>query len=280
MKKLATVFLLLNVLLASCSDDDNRPTPDAAQPGKPYTVSGTVKDGSGNPISNARIRIENPNGNNIHYTTTSNNAGQYSITVSAIGGYKIYAWKEATTENATYQVRLGMESNSDYDAFNVPASGVTKNFVWKLNGRIPDRVVSNENGSGYFGGTVKFINYNSFSDQMAPGTEVTITLTPAAGAKFLDGTSAAGRTVEKRFTIVDGVGQAYYINDIPATQYTITATCRKDGSNKLVYIGAGNPDAFTPNAEYYFRPESGSGSYESGLGSPNEHYFYMRMMSN
>lgn len=50
--------------------------------------------------------------------------------------------------------------------------------------------------------------------------------------------------------------------------------------NKLVYIGAGNPDVFTPNADYCFRAESGSGSYENGLGSPNEHYFYIRQMSN
>lgn len=280
MKQVATAFLLLSVFLTSCSEDDSRIEPIANQPGKPYTISGTVKDGSGNPVKNARIRIENPNGNNIHYTTTSNDAGQYSITVSAIGGYKMYAWKEATMENATYQVRLGMENVSDYDAFNVPASGITKNFLWKLSGRIPDRVVSNENGSGYFGGTIKFINFNSLTDQIPPGTEVIVTLTPVAGAQFLDGTSAAGRTVEKRFTIVDGVGQAYYINDIPATKYTITATSRKDGVNKMVYIGNGNPDVFMPNAEYYFRPESGSGSYESGLGSPNEHYFYIRTVSN
>lgn len=280
MKHLATAFLLLGAFLTSCSEDDSRVETANVPQGKPYTVSGTVKDANGNPVKSARIRIENPNGNNIHYNTTSDDAGRYSVTVSAIGGYKIYAWKEIATDDGTYQARLGMPNDSDYDAFSVPANGATKNFVWKLSGRIPDRVVSNENGSGYFGGSIKFINYNSFEDEMPAGTEVTITLTPVTGATFLDGTPAAGRIVEKKFTIVGGVGQAYYINDIAATRYTITATSKKDGITKPVYIGDGNPDVFMPNAEYYFRPEGGSGSYESGLGSPNEHYFYVRKMSN
>jgi len=275
MKQLITLFLL-NLLLVSCSGDDNDLESNSVQPAKPYTITGTIKDGTGNPVKAVRIRIENPNGNNIHYTTTSDDAGKYSVTVSAIGGYKMYAWKEVTIENNIYQVRLGMEKESDYDAFSVPASGVTKNFVWKLSGRIPDRTVSNENGSGYFGGTIKFINYNSITAEMLPGTEVTITLAPVAGAKFLDGTAALGKTLQKKFTIIDGVGQAYYINDIPATKYKITATSLKDGISKTVHISAGNPDVFTADSEYFFRPESGSGSYESGLGSPNEHYLYIK----
>ncbi len=280
MKQLTTttIFLLflflLNAFLSSCSGEETRSESEDVV-GKPYTINGIVKDTSGNPVKNARIRIENPNGNNIHYTTTSDESGKYSVTVSAIGGYKMYAWKESTMENAVYQVRLGMEKDSDYDAFSVPASGVTKNFVWKLSGKIPDRVVSTENGTGYFGGTIKFINYNSLSDQMPAGTEVTIKLTPITGAKFLDGTSASGKIVEKKFTITDGVGQAYYINDIPATKYKITASSLKNGVTKTVNIGTGNPDVFSSEAEYYFRSEGGSGSYESGLGSPNEHYFYI-----
>lgn len=270
MKKLFINILAL--LSLSCTDNDGNP----GEPGgTAYAISGIVKDASGKPLKGARIRVENPNGNNIHYTTTSDDAGRYSIGVSAIGGYKIYAWKETEFEDYIYQVRLGMEKDSDYDAFNVPPGGVTKNFAWKLNGRIPDRVASKENGSGYFGGTLKFINYNSFTDEMPAGTEVTITLTPVAGARFLDGTSAAGKTVEKKFTIASGVGQAYYINDIPATKYKITAYARRNGATRPVHIGSGSPDEFYADAEYYFKPEGGSGSYENGLVSPNEYYFYL-----
>ncbi|AYQ33456.1 carboxypeptidase-like regulatory domain-containing protein [Runella sp. SP2] len=266
----ALFFLLAGLLVMSC--EVTPMNPDNAQP---YTISGTVKDAAGNPIRGARIRVENPNGNNIHYTATTNEAGKYSVTVSAIGGYKIYAWKESVFEDQLYQIRLGMEKESDYDAFNVPASGTTKDFVWKLSGRIPDRVASKENGTGYFGGTIKFINYNAFTDEMPAGTEVSVLFTPVAEAKYLDGTSAVGKTIERKFTIASGVGQAYYLNDIPATKYKITVSSLKNGVKKAVHVASGSSDEFLPSAEYYFKPEGGSGSYENGLISPNEYYYYL-----
>lgn len=262
---------LVACFLISCKKNNgNTDVP----PADLYTVSGAITDASGKPVSGARVRAENSTGNNIHITGTSDAEGKYSLKLSAIGGWKIYAWKEVTFESQTYQVRLGMEKDSDYDAFSV-TSGIKRNFVWKLNGRIPDRTVSKENGTGFFGGTVKFINYNSLVDVMPPGTEVTIRFTPAEGAKYLDGSSAAGKTVERKFGITDGVGQAYYINDIPATNYVITATSTLNGTYMPVYLGGGTPDEFYEGFEYTFQPEAGSGSYESGLGSPNEYSFYI-----
>lgn len=266
----AFFFFFAGLLLMSC--EVTPMNPDNAQP---YTISGTVKDAAGNPIRGARIRVENPNGNNIHYTATTNEAGKYSVTVSAIGGYKIYAWKESVFEDQVYQIRLGMANESDYDAFNVPASGTTKDFVWKLSGRIPDRVASKENGTGYFGGTIKFINYNAFTDEMPAGTEVSVLFTPVAEAKYLDGTSAVGKTIERKFTIASGVGQAYYLNDIPATKYKITISSLRNGVKKAVHVASGSSDEFLASAEYYFKPEGGSGSYENGLISPNEYYYYL-----
>lgn len=266
----AFFFLLAGLLVMSCEV-----TPMNPNNAQPYTISGTVKDASGNPLRGARIRVENPNGNNIHYTATTNEAGKYSVTVSAIGGYKIYAWKESVFEDQLYQIRLGMEKESDYDAFNVPASGTTKDFVWKLSGRIPDRVASKENGTGYFGGTIKFINYNAFTDEMPAGTEVSVLFTPVAEAKYLDGTSAVGKTIERKFTIASGVGQAYYLNDIPATKYKITVSSLKNGVKKAVHVASGSSDEFLASMEYYFKPEGGSGSYENGLISPNEYYYYL-----
>lgn len=257
-----------------CTKEGGATDPGEPEP-KAYTIRGTVKDAAGNPVKSARIRVENPNGNNIHYNTTSDAEGKYTVTVSAIGGYHIYAWKEIAFETELYQVRLAMEKEADYDAFNVPSGGVIKNFIWKLDGRIPDRIVSKENGTGYFGGTIKFINFNSITDQIPAGAEIIIKLTPVPNAKFLDGTSAAGKIIEKKFTIRDGVGQAYYVNDIPATKYRITASCVLNSMVKTVDIGSGNPDEFTLSTEYYFKSEGGAGSYESGLGSPNEYAFYI-----
>lgn len=280
MKQISMPSLFLGAwLLLSCSKKGTTHQPGSSDPGntptKAYTISGTIKNAAGQPVKAARIRIENPNGNNIHYTTTSNDQGKYSVTVSAIGGYKIYAWKETEKEGQVYQVRLGMEKETDYDAFSVPPSGVVKNFVWQLSGRIPDRTISKENGTGYFGGSIKFINYNAVTEAMPAGTEITITLTPVTPATFLDGSDAGGKVIEKKFTIADGVGQAYYINDIPATRYRITATSLRNGVKKELRIGSGSPDELKNTAEYYFRSEGGSGSYENGLLSPNEYYFYL-----
>lgn len=275
------LLLLLPVILglfSFCSKKNSSSGdggPGDPPPVKPNTVSGIVLDASGNPVAGARIRAENPTGDNIHLTATSGADGKYSLQLTSIGGWKIYAWKEVELGDNIYQVRLGMENQTDYDAFT-PTKGVLRNFVWKLSGRIPDRTVSKENGTGYFGGTIKFINYNSLVDEMPPGTEVTIHLTPAEGAVYLDGSSAAGKTVIKTFTIVSGVGQAYYINDIPATKYVIRVTSKLNGTEMTSYISGGNPDEFFEGFEYTFQPEPGSsGSYESGLGSPNEYPFYI-----
>lgn len=273
MKRIITssLFVVILALFSFCSKKDKA---GDAPPTAPNTVSGIVLDASGKPVSGARIRAENPTGDNIHLNATSGSDGKYTIQLTSIGGWKIYAWKEVEFEGNTYQVRLGMEKEADYDAFT-PSNGVIRNFVWKLDGRIPDRTVSKENGTGYFGGTVKFINYNSIIDVMPPGTDVTVKFTPAEGARYLDGSSAEGKIITRTFKIHGEVGQAYYVNDIPATKYIITATSKLNGANLSVYIGGGNPDEFFEGFEYTFQPEGGSGSYESGLGSPNEYAFYI-----
>ncbi|MGN6416799.1 MAG: carboxypeptidase-like regulatory domain-containing protein [Pseudobacter sp.] len=274
MKRTSLIILLALVtgLLSFCGkkDKDNTSTDSA-----PYTISGTITDATGKPVAGARIRAENPTGNNIHITGTSGADGKYSIRLTSIGGWKIYAWKEVEMEGNIYQVRLGMENDSDYDAFTPSTKGLTRNFVWRLSGRIPDRTPSKENGTGWFGGSIKIINYNSLVDIMPPGTEVTVTFKPVAGAKYLDGSPAAGKVITKTLTIKDGVGQAYYINDIPATKYIISVASKYNGRALNTYIGYSNPDNFYEGFEFMFPTEGGSGTYESGLGSPNEQSFYM-----
>lgn len=274
MKKAALhLFMATGILLSIACTKEKTKTEEP--PLSTYAISGTVKDGTGKPVAGARIRVENPTGNNIHYNTTSNAEGKYSVKVSAIGGYTVFAWKEVEAGSEVYQLRMGMEKDADYDAFNVPPAGVTKNFEWKLSGRIPDRVVSKENGTGYFGGTIKFVNFSSLADQMPAGTQVTVKFTPETNARYLDGSSATGKSIERKITIVDGVGQAYYINDIPATNYILTASVIVNGAVKPVFIGSGNPDQFAFSAEHFFKAEGGSGTKESGLGSPNEYSYYL-----
>jgi hypothetical protein len=82
-----------------------------------------------------------------------------------------------------------MKNDADYSDFAPEDKTVVKDFVWKLDGRIPDRSASADYGMGYFGASLYFVNLNN-GLKMPAGTKVTVTLTPEAGATYLDGTPA------------------------------------------------------------------------------------------
>lgn len=262
-------------LLLSCSRKSDSNNPDNGGDGEPtanYVVKGKVTDQAGNPVAGARIRAENSVGANMHIDGFSKADGTYSLQLSSIGGWEIFAWKEVEIEGETYILRMGMPSDEDYQAFAPKASGTVKNFVWKLSGRIPDRTVSKENGMGHFGGTIKFVNFSAVTPEIPANTEITVTFTPAAGATYPDGSNAAGKIVTQSFRIAAGVGQVYYINDLPLTRYVITAKA----GNKVVKLGANDYDNFA-NSQEYLMPSARQQSKESGLGSPNEFRFNLSM---
>ena len=238
------------------------------------TVSGIALDAQGKPLAGVKVRAENPTGDNIHIDGTTGTDGRYKLKLSSIGGWKIYAWKEVEYQDKVYHLRLAMKTDADYDAFSTDDKAVVKDFVWKLNGRIPDRPASYENGSGYFGASLRLVNYNSLVAAMPAGTKVTVTLTPVSGAQYLDG-SPATTPVVKTFTIQNG-NSNYYMGDVPVTEYRITAQSLFNGTTKQVFIGANSSSNLTAWVEFYFDPAaSSSGSYESGLNSPNDFPFYM-----
>src|SRR6476620_9434566 len=159
-------------------------------------VTGVVLDTKGKPIVGAKIRAENPTGYNIHVDGTTDANGKYTLKLTSIGGWVIYAWKTVTTEDGDiYYLRMAGEKESDYAAFAPGKTPVVRNFRWKLSGAIPDRSQARDFSSGYFGGSLRFVNTYSNEEggnptEMAEGTTVTITLTPVSGAKYLDGTTA------------------------------------------------------------------------------------------
>jgi hypothetical protein len=193
------------------------------------------------------------------------------LKLSSIGGWKIYAWKEVTYKDTVFSLRMGMENDVDYDAFATDDKAVVKNFVWKLSGRIPDRPASFENESGYFGATLRFINTSGVRPNMPAGTKVTITLTPVAGAKYLDGTAASGSIV-KTFTMESGTSH-YYLGDIKVTNYHVTAQSEYNGVTKKVYLGTYSD--LREWLEFDFLPAAGSGSYENGIKTSGDTPFYM-----
>ena len=270
------MLALIGAITASCAscakssdDKDSGGSTSAAN-----VVTGIAVDGQGKPLAGVKVRAENPNGNNIHVVGTTDNEGRYRLKLTSVGGWKIYAWKEVQYENQTYHLRLAMPNATDYDAFSTEDKTITRNFVWKLNGRIPDRPASAENGWGYFGASLRLVNFNTVVPEMPAGTKLTVTLTPVPGAKYLDGSNATTAIV-KTFTIQNNSAN-YYMSDVPVTTYRITAQAEQGGVSKKVYIGAGNSSDLLEWVEFYFDGEGlSAGSYESGLKSPNDDPFYL-----
>lgn len=242
----------------------------------PFTVTGTVVDTKGAPIAGAIIRAENPTGNNIHVDGKTDAKGKYTLKLTSIGGWVIYAWKTVVTEDGdTYHLRMAGATDADYEAFTPGAQPIIRNFKWKLSGPIPDRPQAADFSSGYFGGSLTFVNTSidnnsGASAEMPEGTMVTVTLTPVAGAKYLDGTPATA-VITKTFKIKVRVpsNPNFSIGDIPVAQYTVTA---RTNTGKVIWLGRNKIDAseHTAQADVFFYPPpaltNSSGSYESGIG--------------
>lgn len=269
--------LLLGIGFSSCSKSSAK-EPSGGGTNEANVVTGIAVDAQGRPLAGVKVRAENPTGNNIHIDGTTGADGRYKLKLTSIGGWKIYAWKEVTYQDQVYHLRLGMKTDQDYDAFATEGKTLVRDFVWKLSGRIPDRSASFENGWGYFGASLRLVNYNDVVPEMPAGAKLTVTLTPVNGAKYLDG-SAATTPVVKAITIQNGKPN-YYMGDVPVTTYRITAQCEVNGVTKKVFIGASSASNLTEWIEFYFDPSgSSSGSYESGLQSPNDFPFYLGRQS-
>ena len=272
--RLCAFVLALAIVFSSCEKDPVPPGSGGGDTSEANTVSGIAVDEQGKPLPGVKVRAENPSGDNIHVDGTTGADGKYKLKLSHIGGWKIYAWKEVEYKGKTYHLRLGMKNHAEYDAFSTDGKAVVKDFVWKLKGRIPDRPASYENGWGYFGGSLRFVNFNALVPDMAAGTKVTITLTPVNGARYLDG-SRATTPVVFSFTIQNGKTN-YYIGDIPVTEYRMSAESVLNGVTRQVYIGGNSTTRLYEWLEFDFDPAPLSvGSYENGLKSPSDFPFYL-----
>jgi hypothetical protein len=237
-------------------------------------VSGVVLDTHGQPIANAKIRAENTALTTDAYVEGKTDAnGHYSLPLSVLGGWKVFAWKDVTdADGQVYHLRMAGATDADYEPFAPGKSTVVRNFKWKLSGIIPDRSQAADYAMGYFGASLHFVNAHYNDDESKPtempaGTKVTVALTPVDDATYLDGTPAT-QVITKTFTIVERVPRDvnFYIGDIPVAKYTVTAQTQ-DG--RPVYLGRNkfNYSDHTSQSEAIFFPEGlSSGSYESGVG--------------
>jgi hypothetical protein len=239
-------------------------------------VTGTVVDTHGKPMAGVKVRADNDALYGSAEVTTDAK-GRYKLPKLEVGGWKIYAWKEVTYKGKTYHLRMGMPKTTDYDAFSPGKEGAEKNFKWQLSGIIPDRPRSEQSSSGYFGGSLRFTNMDADLNSLPAGTEVSVTLTPVAGAKLFD--DSTPKTIQKSFTIEAGYGYNYWVKDIPQCEYRITAESTKDGVKKPISLSTNIQTGFGPAIEnFYFKPGLGSsGDYENGLLGPEDTPFYMKL---
>lgn len=272
--QLGTFCLAMALAATSCKKTGSNNGGTNPDPGTPNTVKGQVVNPQGQPMSGVKVRAVNATGYNIFAEGYTDANGKYSIPISSIGGWTIMAWKDVDYKGKTYHLRLGMKNDADYNAFATNGSSLTRDFVWKLTGRIIDRGADPVNGTGYFGGCMRFVNDNGVVAAMAAGTKVTVTLMPTATAKYLDGTTATNPIV-KTFTMTAGTSN-YYITDVPVTEYRISIESELNGVKKEVYVSGNEYSRLYQWIEFDFDPAGGSsGSYESGIMTPNTTPFYM-----
>lgn len=273
---LHSLFLASTLFFFSCTEEEVNLNDDEGASREPYTVTGTVVDTQGKPLAGVKVRADNDALYGSAEVTTDAN-GKYVLPKLEIGGWKIYAWKEVTYKGKIYHLRMGMTDATDYDAFSPGEKGAVKNFQWQLSGVIPDRPRADKSPSGYFGGSLSFINMDPDAISMPVNTEVTITLTPVAGATLFDGSSP--QVIQKSFTIEASNEYNYWIHDIPQSEYHITAESRYNGTKKIVYLSDSFYEGHSEAIEnFYFKPSgSSAGTYENGLATPADHPFYMQL---
>jgi hypothetical protein len=272
--KLTAFFLLALVTLASCTEKDVEERNDTDVEGNANTLSGIVVDTQGQPVANAKVRAENTALSTGAYVEgKTNSEGRYSLPLSSLGGWTIYAWKDVTNEDGqVYHLRIAGATDADYEPFTPGTKPIVRNFKWRLNGVIPDRSQAADFSYGYYGGSLHFVNAHYNEDESKPtempaGTKVTITLTPVSGATYLDGTPAT-QVITKTFTIAERMPRDvnFYIGDIPVAKYTVAA---ETSTGHDVYLGRNkfNYGDHVKEADALFYPSSASsGSYESGVG--------------
>lgn len=198
MKNITAAALLATLAMLSACEADRV---DASRPVSGY-ATGTVVDTRGNPISGAKILLDNT----VFYASYINGStaddGSYRLKVQP-GAWRTYASFRKEYNGRTYSLELHPDSVDSFDD-----SGAVRNFVWKLEGRKPD------NDWGYYGGLVKVFNETGFHEM--PDVEITL----APDGPLIDGSQGS--------TLVLRPGDNYwrqleYLEDIPIGRYAATA---------------------------------------------------------
>jgi hypothetical protein len=203
-------------------------TPTSPQAG---FVTGRVVGANGLPVSapTAEVTVSitgvsYQSGQNVFFTATPNPDGRYSQRV-VDGSYRVAAHVELTYDGQSYRFDLepvgGRQSNRD------SASGISQDFVWRIQGLKPGSPADSTNSNDYYGISIGATFQSVFSDRSnrwitigPPDARVVFTLTPIA--PLIDGSLGDTLTME-------GGYDALYNNfsggriDVPIGIYAVSA---------------------------------------------------------
>ncbi|MBX2920917.1 MAG: carboxypeptidase regulatory-like domain-containing protein [Chitinophagaceae bacterium] len=197
-------LLLMALLFATSCDKAD----DAIIGGGTETnyVKGKVTDTKGNPVSGAKIIVDNTVFYNSGTTGTTDANGNYKIPVG-IGSWRVYAEIDRTFNGKNFKKP---EMHPDKDNAFAGADGATVNFQWKLEGEKPAPLV------GFYGGTAYL--YADSESEIYDSQNIEFTFTPIGN--LIDGNPGQ---VIKRKGGQPNSGTYSQVPDIPIGKYMITA---------------------------------------------------------
>jgi hypothetical protein len=215
-----------------------RPTPTATATPAPRnvgpaanTVSGRAVTEQGTPLENVWIQVGGVSDHhNVVYDTLTDANGRYERQVP-VGIYHVSARITFSYQGEKWMLPLHPSDNSDSDVDS--ASGIVKDFVWKLSGTLPGRT-DTSNPASFYGGAIR-LNLGGYAAP-ADGTVMRFTLTPVG--PLADGSTGAVITQDSTTT-----GHSLTpddLLDVPLGAYTLTVTqINPDGTATAVGIMPG-----------------------------------------
>ncbi len=215
----------------------------SAQTGKlrPFTVSGIVLDTKGKPLKGARVRLRA----DFVYgraEVTSGPDGRYAINDLIKATYRAEAFFDTEYAGSTVCLLLAMPKPTDYNSFPV-IQGAERNFRWQLTGKVG-------NTDSYFGATILIGWSNSLPRDASRAVEFTLTPT----GPLLDG-SRASVIVKQAPLEYPASDDGLY--DLPLGTYKLKAVLiRKDGSRTPLNLAPPGSEAYQPEIELVWRPQS------------------------
>lgn len=211
MKTIIRATFLLCIIIASlscCSKSVEELQAGGAEKGY---ATGKVVDGTGTAIDGAKVVLDNTVFYASYIHGSTNEEGIYKIAVQQ-GSWQTFAYIDKIYNGQTYTMELFPDK---IDSFT--EEGGVRNFIWKLEGRMPWEAES------YCGGTVELTqDFGFYEDEK----DIELTLTPSG--PLIDGTT--GRTLTLRYGEEKWKHRSN-LEDIPIGRYKVTAKLKKNGTS-------------------------------------------------